>query len=132
MGSDCCRFSARGNYEKTGPILSACQVERLIGREEVERIRVFFYTKYCTSVERVKYTPSWYQVPHLVQGASSVARRMDMEEDSAKVLACERTWQYYSIGSTFPHALIAYRRLAMWRGVDPISDYCRLVLLDYR
>jgi hypothetical protein len=59
------------------------QVERLIGREEVERIRVFFYTMYCTLVERVKNGPSWYEVPHLVQGESSVARRMGMEEDSA-------------------------------------------------
>ena len=82
--------------------MSACQVERLIGREEVERIRVFFYTKYCTSVERVKYTPSWYQVPHLVQGASSVARRMDMEEDSAKVLACERHGNITRLGQHFP------------------------------
>jgi hypothetical protein len=79
------RFSAGEKYDQESPVFAApcVQVERLIGREEVERKRVLFYTKYCTLVERVKNRPSWYEVPHLVQGESSVARRMDMEEDSA-------------------------------------------------
>jgi hypothetical protein len=77
-------------------------VKRLIGREEVERIRVFFYMNYRTSVERVNNRPSWYEVPHLTQGASSVARRMDMEEESAKVLACERHGNITRLGQHFP------------------------------
>jgi len=78
------------------------QVERLIGREEVERIRVFFYTMYCTLVERVKNGPSWYEVPQLAQGENSVVRRMDMEGDSAKVLACESNGKITRLGQQFP------------------------------